>query len=113
MIRIRPLQNRNQFRRGINLLKALKDLWPVVFGYEQARQARYDRHLSPASQVFSWQAYIDEETAARAEVIAAVAAFAEQAERRGLLRQEKVPRRPWQEWAIDALPPCYVLGPEP
>jgi hypothetical protein len=112
MIRIRPLQNRNQFRRGIDLLKALKDLWPVVFGYEQARQARYDQHLSPASQVFSWQAYIDEETAARAEVIAAVTAFAEQAERRGLLRQEKVPRRPWQEWAGDALPPCYVLGPE-
>jgi hypothetical protein len=112
MIRIRPLENRDQFQRGINLLKALKDLWPVVYGYDKARRARYDQHLSPESHVFSWQAYIDEETAARAEVIAAVAAFAEQAERRGLLRQEKVPRHPWAEWASDALPPCYVLGPE-
>jgi len=110
MIRIRPLQNRDQFQYGIELLKALKDLWPVVYGYEQARRERYKQHLSPESKVFSWQSYIEEETAARAEVIVAVTAFAEQAERRGLIRQEKVSRRPWADWAEDALPPCYVLG---
>lgn len=112
MIRIRPFENRDQFQRGIKLLHALKDLWPVVYGYDQARRKRYDQHLSPNSAVFSWKSYIDEETAARAEVIAAITAFAEQAEKRGLIRQEKVPRRPWEEWAEDALPPCYVLGPE-
>lgn len=112
MIRIHPLHNRDQFQRGINLLKPLKDLWPVAYGYDQQRRARYKQHLSPESTVFSWQSYIAEETAARAEVIAAITAFAEQAEKRGLTRQEKVPRHPWEDWAEDALPPCYVLGPE-
>ena len=112
MIRIQPYHNRNQFGRGADLLRPFKELWPVIYGYQRAHRDRYWQNLSPDSKVFSWQAYIDKETASRAEVLRAVANYAEQAQRRGLVRREKVPRQPWVEWAADALPPCFELGTE-